>query len=188
MTLIKVRDKKAARIYSKEWAQSIINNPDIYYLDIETNTLPKKDEAVDIIQLGITDNNENIIINTLLRSKNPIDPKAEATHHIGWNDCRSSTLYFQDLLPILYEIFKHKHIICYNAEFDIGQIEKNIIALGYQPPKINYDCAMLYYAAYCGLWDEKRSQWKWQKLPNFSDGSSHISINDTISTKRLIEF
>ncbi len=189
MTLINNYDRDKARAYSKAWASSIINNPDVYYLDIETNTLPKDDnDAVDIIQIGIIDNYENVIFDSLLKCDNPISPLASKVHGIEWHHSRSSVFNFHYILPFLDLVFKEKHVVCYNAGFDINQIKLNYLSLRHKPPNILYDCAMLYYAQYCGMWSNRKNSWKWQKLPNFSDGKAHTSVSDSISTKRLVEF
>ena len=174
----------------QQWALSILNNPDVIYLDTETSDLPIKDnyDPVEVIQLGIIDNYENVLLDVLTRPTRPLSLEASRINKLNWNHVRNSPLYFKDILPIVYKLLDNKHIMAYNVEFDIGSIKHEFYRGGYRVPNFSYECAMLKYAKFNGIWDSRRDDWKWQKMPNLLGLDAHTAINDARLVKALIEF
>lgn len=123
---------------------------------------------------------------------------------------------FEEILPQMTEIMHGKKVVVYNVGYDAGvvhgcirrrnydqsaidvclpddrtyqiAVEKSMSVL-YAEAWINtcsWECAMLAYAAYCGVLG-RYGHWKWQKLPAVEGAESHRALGDCISTLALIK-
>jgi DNA polymerase-3 subunit epsilon len=58
-----------------------------------------------------------------------------------------------------------RHVITYNADFDLRLLKQSLAAAGLDPAHLNawWHCAMLGYAAFHAQ-PSRRGEWKWQTL------------------------
>ncbi len=164
-----------------QWARSLLEREDWVILDTETTGLSQIDE---IIQIAIIAYDGSLLLNTLVRPKQPISATAIAIHGIT-----NATLEEAPSFPEIFEQFKavisEKTMVIYNAPFDLRLINQTIKK--YHLPQLEIDpeqveCAMLKYSAWKGeIWSD--GNYKWQKLP----GGDHTALGDCKATLEIIK-
>lgn len=157
--------------------QYVSENP--LFLDTETTGLG---EGSEICEIAILDLAGNALINTLVKTNQPIPEEATAIHGIT-NEMISNAPTFSELFPKLDDILKGRCVLVYNASFDEEMIastaRRNGFALhgegvfpnwwhsyeiGPGQYKSNWHCAMKLYATYFGEWNNRRGSYRWQTL------------------------
>lgn len=169
-----------------QWAQNVLANPSEWaILDTETTGISIDDV---VIQVGIIDLNENILIDSLVRptQKKSISIEATDIHGITMEMLLSAPILVEIIEDII-KITKQKKIIIYNAEFDIRLLNQTIYQDKINIPKgklfMNYKCAMIYYAQFVGQWSDYYQNYVYQKLPS----SQHNAIGDCKATLEIIK-
>jgi hypothetical protein len=57
-----------------------------------------------------------------------------------------------------------------------------------EPPKVaGVSCCMDRYSEWCGEWAERKSGFKWQRLPNFLGVETHDAFNDCQNTLKTLQ-
>jgi DNA polymerase-3 subunit epsilon len=74
-------------------------------------------------------------------------------------------------------------VVIYNAAYDTALIKQTAHLYGILVPSYRVSCAMLYYAAYVGDWNDYRGSYRWPKLM----GGDHSAVGDCKATLELIE-
>jgi DNA polymerase-3 subunit epsilon len=164
-----------------KWAQNVLAAPDRYaILDTETTGL---ESTAEVIQIAIIDPAGKKLFDSLIR---PIDRKripTEATriHGITMKMLEGAPIY-SEIAPILIQIVEKRNIICYNAAFDGRLLNQTAEKTG--APKISgrWACAMLAYAKFRGVWNERRQGYLWHKLPE----ADHSTYGDCLATLKII--
>jgi DNA polymerase-3 subunit epsilon len=164
-----------------QWARSLLEREDWVILDTETTGLSQIDE---IIQIAIIAYDGSLLLNTLVRPKQPISSAAIAIHGIT-----NATLEEAPSFPKIYKKFKavisEKTIVIYNAPFDLRLLNQTIKKYHLPQIEINpeqVECAMLKYSAWKGeIWSD--GNYKWQKLP----GGDHTALGDCNATLEIIK-
>lgn len=149
------------------------------FLDTETTGLGDQDE---ICEIAIVDLAGQVLLNSLVKTINPIPLSATAIHGIT-NEMISETPTFSELLPRLDDLLKDQRVLVYNAQFD-EQMIANTARLGgfavngedafkgwwwayeIEPGKYksNWACAMKLYARFYGEWNDYHGSYRWQPL------------------------
>ncbi|WP_145542756.1 3'-5' exonuclease [Yersinia frederiksenii] len=182
----KVLCKFGARYRASRWLK---NN--YLILDTETTGLGKDAE---IIEMCIIDCTGKVLLNTLVKPRNPIPAEATAIHGIT-NEMVAASPTWRDIHWQFMAIIHTKTLVIYNIDFDVRLImqtaEINKCGFGYL--ELNAECAMHNYAEYYGQWDEKRNKFKWQSLSNAAkqqgvviDGTPHRALADCKTTLGVI--
>lgn len=173
--------KKADRMLSIEWANSVLGNLDGYYiLDTETTGLGQNDV---VIQIAIIDMNGRIIVDSLISLPQGVDisPEAETIHGISKFDLTSAPT-FPDLYENLCDILKSRTILIYNADFDVRLIKQTCIANSLAMPNFKTHCVMFENSRYHGKWSEKYGDYSYIKLT----GGDHSAKGDCLATRDVI--
>jgi len=154
------------------------------YLDLETTGVkPNRDE---IVQIGILDDDNNILMDTLVRPiHNRSWPKAESIHGISPIDVKDAPA-LDELRPQIIEAVKGKDVVIYNSGFDSR----------FLPDELTHaasveDC-MEPFAAIYGERNRRYGGFKWQKLETAAryvshqwTGQSHRAIHDCMATRSV---
>jgi DNA polymerase-3 subunit epsilon len=127
----------------------------------------------------------------LIKPRSPIEPGAEAVHHIS-NDMVKDARQMQDVLREIVVQCAGRCTVFYNTPFDTKAIS-NSIQTEYKPSP-SYD-AMLLYAAFRGQWDAFRGSYRWAKLGVacdecgiIVDEALHDASTDAYMTGKLLAF
>lgn len=160
----------------------------IVYLDTETTGLGDTDQ---IIELAIINQQGQVLFNHRFKPSVPVHPKAAAVHGISNADL-DHCLTVLDMSPALYALLHNRHIVAYNAQFDIRLLQQSFAAYEVDTSWLNdvpVSCAMQLAAKVCGSTNRhgtislinaaKRLGIKWQ-------GKAHSALADAEMTRQVV--
>lgn len=158
---------------------------EVVYLDTETTGLkaPPKDE---IVEIAIIDDAGKILLNSLVKP----------TYRKRWNDAQdihgitpkmvADAPTLEELAPQIEEAIRGKHLVIYNAKYDMKYLEPMINAAEH------ISCCMLCYGRYIGEWNDRHNHYKWHKLTAAAkkaghvwEGDAHRALADTQATRTV---
>jgi len=173
----------AARQDAINWAKDLIkrNPAEWIILDTETTGLNSNDE---IIQIGIIDGAGNALIdNQLIKPACEISNGAFAVNGISAEMVKDAP-NFGDVIPQIVEAVKGKHLVIYNAAYDLRMLIQSdkSFQMNIDEVACGIICAMNKYAQFVGEWNDYRGSFRWQKLPS----GDHSAIGDCRATLKLI--
>lgn len=155
---------------------------------VDTETTGFRAGTDELLQISIIDQNRNVLFNEYFKPTTLTEWKeAEAVNHISPNMVKDCPCV-EDRLTALQEIFdKADTIIGYNTQFDIGFLKAAGITL---LDSVQYVDVMREFAPLYGQWNEKKQEWKFQKLTTCADyygydwnnASAHNSLGDCYAT------
>jgi DNA polymerase III subunit epsilon len=161
------------------WAKSILDRPDEYYiLDTETTGLA----GPEIIELGIIDLEGNEIINQRFCPKTQVTVGASNIHGMTNHSLANEPL-FDTVIDCLQEMIFDRKLLVYNLPFDREALFFTFGDRGYDVPPIAGECVMQWYSQFCGEWNDYRGGYRWQKLP----GGDHSAVGDCKATLEVIK-
>jgi len=162
-------------------------------LDTETTGLNRPCEIID---LAIVDSIGNVILDTLLKPKEPISDFITDLTHIDNQMVEKATVW-PAIKPHLLTIIQGKDIITYNAKFDRHMLHCSDDM--WELPQTDYHtfgtwtCAMEAYAPHGGEWNEYYRSYKYVRLEvamareGLQFEGAHRALADAQATFRLIE-
>ncbi len=127
-----------------------------YILDTETTGLSAP-PINDLAEVGIVDEHGNTVFHSLCNPGHSIPDGATAIHGITnamVAQSPSSDIVRQQVL----EIVRGHDLVIYNAAYDTQYFP------GIAQSARSIQCCMNRFAEWKGDWDERRDQWKWQRL------------------------
>lgn len=160
-----------------EVANKVLSSPHVY-IDTETSGL----DMPRIVQIAVTDEYGNALLNTLLRQRWNIPASATAIHGITTEMTKSAPKW-ADVLPQLSNLVEGKRTIFYNAAFDVRAIEHTSENANLVAPIFDNFCVMNLYAVFNGdfssYWDDYRFVRLSRAAANF--GYSHSNAHDALA-------
>ena len=165
------------------WAWQALQNPDTLVLDTETTGLRSDAEVCQIAVMNLAG---DVLLDTLVKPRNPIPPEAEAIHGISTKTVQDAPP-FAHMAVALRQILDGRKCLIYNREYDLRVIRQSALAADLDsmialPSSAKFECAMLPYAAFVGERNAYKADYKWQKLPS----GDHSALGDVRATRRLI--
>ena len=162
-------------------------------LVLDTETTGLSDDA-EICEISIIADNGASLINTLIRTEQPITAEATAINGIT-DEMLAEAPTFPEVYARLRQIIGHRKVVIYNAQFDHRMMEQ-VCQRHHLPPLLDAKqchCLMLDYADFHGEWDPRRQSFKWPKLTAACeqmgiewDGTAHRAPADTHMTLALM--
>lgn len=169
--------RKADRIAAAIWAKRMLDDladgtiaaHEILILDSETTDL-----YGEIIDLAIIDLAGEVRYNRRFKPLSEIAPGAQAVHGLSAEMLAGEPLFADEYPAIRAVLDAAKLVLIYNAEFDTTCLRKTCRLHECEPVAIEAECLMLWYAQYCGEWNHRYRNYRWQKLP----GGDHTALAD----------
>ncbi len=168
----------------------IESNP--LYLDTETTGMHFTSE---VIEIGIIDDQEQVLFDQLVRPRGKMDPAAGRVHGISLEMLASAPTWEQ-VWPKAESILTGKRVGLYNAEFDLRLMRQshNHAWLTWVLPESNFFDIMKLYARFYGDWDPFHKSFRYQsleiagrqcgiRLPN-----AHRAVDDCLLTRALLHY
>ena len=178
---------KEIKAKAEEWATERLADANTVICDTETTGLPSKDPDTEICQLSITDTKGKPLFSMLLKPNKPMGDVVVGIHGITNEQVQHQPMFPQVAKMIAF-VLENKHVVCYNADFDVALLWSLFKKYDQALPKIaGASCAMDNYSRWCGEWNTKKDGFKWQKLPNLSGMPSHDAYSDCVSTLKVME-
>jgi DNA polymerase-3 subunit epsilon len=170
-----------------EWAKERLADANTVVIDLESTGLLQQDPETEIAQICIVDTKGRQLFSMLLKPSQPMSDTVINIHHISNQQVINQPI-FPQIAKMIAFVLKDKHVICYNADFDIRLLWHMFKKYEIAPPKVaGTSCCMDRYSEWCGEWNTKRDGFKWQKLPNFLGEESHDAYNDCKNTLKVMQ-
>jgi DNA polymerase III subunit epsilon len=165
---------------------------DYVVLDTETTGLSDGE----ICQIAIVDANGEVLLDTLVKTTQPIPEGATYIHGITGSDVANAPTWAA-LQPRVRGILKGRNVVIYNATYDRKMMHKSDERAGLQRTdyklEATYWDAMEHYAEHRGEWNDYHGNYRWQKLTNaarqvgISVENAHTALGDVLMTLAVIK-
>ena len=163
-----------------EVAKEVLSSPHVY-IDTETSEL----HTPRIVQIAVTDEDGNPLLNTLVRQRWNIPAAATAIHGISAEMTKSAPKW-ADVLPLLSNVIEGKRTIFYNADFDIRAVEYTSANANLLAPIFDKFCVMNLYAFFNGDFSSYWNDYRFVRLSRAAEnfGYSHSNAHDALADCR----
>src|SRR4030042_3016017 len=138
----------------------IESNP--VYVDTETTGMHL---SAEVIEIGVIDDQENVLFDSLVRPRGKIDPAAGRVHGIT-SEMLESAPAWEAVWPQVEAVLMERRIGVYNVEFDLRLIKQshNRSWRRWALPGGNFFAIMKLYARFYGDWAPSRHSFRYQSL------------------------
>lgn len=185
-----IYDRAHDRTQAIHWAQTVVNDPTVVYLDTETTGL---DGAAEVIELAIIDQQGNTLFNRRFRPAGPIPMEASFVHHIFDRDVAGAPRFAAGWREIV-ALLDGRRVVTYNAEYDARLIAQTLARyqLCGQGPDLpgTWECAMEAYAAWYGEWSAWHGHYKYKPLAFAAaatgDRPDHSALGDARACRAVV--
>ncbi len=163
------------------------------YLDTETTGSGPGDE---IIEIGIVDDDGQVLFESLVKPTTPISPDARRVHHIS-DEMLATAPRWMVIWPKVESVLSGRTVAIYNADFDLRLLQQTHARYKMRwsvADGTSFICIMKLYAQYYGEWNPKTRGYKWQSLENagrqcrIALPNAHRTIADTLLTRALLRY
>lgn len=138
---------------------NMIKGGDFVVLDTETTGL---DRRAEVCQIAVVAADGTVLMDTLVKPSRPIPADATNIHGIT-NEMVADALPFRDIVNDLIPLLQNKHVVIYNAEFDLQMLNQSAYQRWDDVPRRIW-CAMNRFAEIFGDWNDWHQSYRWQKL------------------------
>jgi DNA polymerase-3 subunit epsilon len=172
-------------VQAVQWARELVSHP-FLILDTETTGLSSWDR---IVEIAVIDETGGVLLNTLINPKIYIPVGVSAIHGITDEMVRDKPS-FQDILPELEAILTGKPVAIYNVAFD----KRFLARSGLKVDDYEFQCAMLMYAKFRGVWSNYYKNWRRQSLRrachycSIQSNNMHRAASDCEATRQIINY
>lgn len=170
-----------------EWARSLLQQQFVV-IDLETTGM----KNAEIVQIGIIDKDENVLMQTLVKPTSPIPPDVTRIHGITDTMVKDAP-GFPQVYVALSTHLAGRIAVAYNSAFDEGILKGVCKRHGLPLTRpLRWECAMKQYANFWGMWDSGRQSYKWQSLSaacsqqQIAIENAHSAVGDCLMTLKLI--
>jgi DNA polymerase III epsilon subunit-like protein len=172
---------------ASEWAKERLADPNTVIIDIESTGLLSQDPDTEIVQISIINVQGRPLFSMLLKPNKPMREEVIEIHKISNEQIQNQPIFPQVSKMIAF-VLQNKHVVCYNADFDVKLLWHMFKKYEQQLPNITgSSCCMDRYSEWSGEWSTKKDGFKWQKLPALAYGMSHDALTDCQSTLRVMQ-
>ena len=156
-------------------------------IDLESTGILRTNPHTEIVQLSVVNTAGRPVLTMILKPDRPMDAEVQAIHGIT-NEMVEDKPFFLQVAKIIAKYLEGKHVIAYNADFDIALLMHLYDKYEEERPKIaGASCCMDEYSNWVGEWSTKKNDVKWQRLPNLSGLNSHDALSDCLSTLKVMQ-
>jgi DNA polymerase-3 subunit epsilon len=166
----------------------IVSNP--VYLDTETTGMHL---SAEVIEVGIIDDQGQVLYDSLIRPRGKIDPAAARVHGITPEMLAGAPTWDQ-AWPQAEKVLLDRRIGVYNVEFDLRLIKQshNRSWMRWVLPESNFFDIMKLYAQFFGDWDPYHRTFRYQSLEQAGRQchiplpNAHRAVDDCLLTRAVL--
>lgn len=171
----------------------VVKESPFVILDTETTGLHQGE----ICQIAIIDSGGKTLLDTLIRTANPIPFDATRIHGITDDQVKDAPGW-ADIAPRARAIVEGKAVVVYNAVYDRKMMHQSAEAVGME--KIDWKeistwvCAMEAYAEFHGEWNDYHQSYRWQRLSVAAANcgvdvkDAHNALGDCLMTLGVVNY
>ncbi|MEV7004571.1 3'-5' exonuclease [Streptomyces sp. NPDC093982] len=166
------------RNQATHWARHLLADGSLLVVDVKTTGL----ENGYAVQIAAVDRRGNLVFNEYVQPNAVIDPAALVMHGIPPEPIAQSAA-FGELLPTLTEVLHGRTLVSYNAGFDHGVLERELVrhhgdlaAAKKWIEQLDWQDAMMPYAVWRGLWSAKRGMYHLVPLGGLHDAAADCRL------------
>lgn len=174
------------KLDAAQWARERLADPKSVVIDCETSGILRMDPDTEMCQLAIMDTKGKPLFCMLLKTATPMKEEVIGIHGITNEQIVHQPLFSQVAKMIAF-VLEGKHVMAYNADFDISLLVHLFKKYQLPAPKFEASCVMDKYSEWKGEWNDKKEGVRWQKLPNLSGLAAHDAYSDCVSTLKVME-
>jgi DNA polymerase-3 subunit epsilon len=172
---------------SENWANERLGDRKSLILDVETTGILSKDPDTEVAQISVINMQGRPTFSMLVKPSKPLTQELIDIHGIT-NEMVMDAPIFPQIAKMLSFILDGRHLIAYNADFDLKLLWHLYKKYNLEPPETSgVSCAMDRYSEWSGEWSDKKDGFKWQRLPNLSALPYHDAMSDCLSTLKVLE-
>lgn len=172
---------------SKTWSLERLSDPKTIIIDVETTGILSKDPDTEVVQVSAINTAGRSVFSLLIKPNKPLSQELIELHGIT-NEMLVDCPTFPQIAKLLAFTIEGKHVVAYNADFDLKLLWHLFKKYEVPVPKTaGASCCMDKYSEWCGEWSVKKEGFKWQRLPNLSGLPSHDALSDCASTLKVME-
>jgi DNA polymerase III epsilon subunit-like protein len=181
------QELQAIKEEAKRWATERLADQDTVIIDVESTGLLSRDPDTEIVQISIINIQGRPLFSMLLKPSKPMGQEVIDIHKITNEQIQNQPI-FPQIAKIIAFVLNNKHVVCYNADFDVKLLWHMFKKYEQELPKISgSSCCMDRFSEWSGEWSEKKQGFKWQKLPALAYGNSHDALTDCQSTLKVMQ-
>jgi DNA polymerase-3 subunit epsilon len=181
------QELKTHKDQAKQWAIERLADQNTVIIDVESTGLLSRDPDTEIVQISIINIQGRPLFSMLLKPNKPMSEEVVEIHKISNEQIQLQPIFPQVAKMIAF-VLQNKHVVCYNADFDVKLLWHMFKKYEQELPKIaGSSCCMDRFSEWSGEWSEKKGDFKWQKLPNLSGMPSHDAFSDCVSTLKVMQ-
>lgn len=181
-------DSRYRRSVIQEAQALLAANP--VYLDTETTGMHFNSE---VIEIGIIDDQGQVLFDQLVRPRGMIDPAAGRVHGITLEMLKDAPTW-EKVWPQAEAVLMGRMIGVYNVEFDLRLMKQSHSRswLTWVLPDANFFDIMKLYARYYGDWDPFHRSFRYQSLEiagrqcGIHLPNAHRAVDDCLLTRALL--
>lgn len=162
---------------SVRWSNEILKTGFVI-LDTETTGL----HSPQIMQIGIINQDGDVLLDTLVKPTEPCTDDALAIHCIT-DEMVANAPTYDKIYDDIVAAIAGQNVVIYNAPFDTDALYHSRRPYNLDAIDFKYTCAMELYSQYCGQWSVYHHSYTWQQLP----GGDHTAVGDCRATLKLIQ-
>ena len=169
-----------------QWAKERLSDPKTLILDVETTGLLNQDPKTEVVSISLINAQGRPVLSALVNPGRPIPMASQRIHGIDDRMVKDAPPWTV-IGDLVAGIVHGKHIVAYNANFDVHMIVTLFQRYKMEIPEFEVSCAMEEYSKFVGDWSTSKGDYRWQKLPKLAFGQAHDSLVDCQSTLMLMQ-
>ena len=147
------------------WAKERLADPNTIIVDVETTGLPSRDPKTEVVSVAMINNEGRVVLAGLVNPQRPIPLEAQKVHGIDDRMVKDAPP-FNVLGNLIAGLMEGKHVVCYNAGFDVHLLVTLFQRYNIDIPEFEVSCAMEQYSAYVGDWAKSKRTTSGRSFPS----------------------
>ena len=165
-------ERESDRTGVVEIAREILARPELAcVLDTETTSL-----SGEPVEIAVVDLAGEVLFNSLIRPKYPVEPGARAVHGITDSELEQAPTLAEAWPDLQRVLAGRTTILTYNADFDESMVAGTARRDGLAPLPQSWHCLMEMFATWYGQWSSYHEDYKWQPL-----NGGHRALSDALA-------